>query len=102
MTNKEKLLYLSDLTVLYADDDPLLLETTGYVLQSFFKQVYLVPNGLEALRMYETKDIHIIILDNKMPLLDGLNTATQIRKYDSNIPIFLLLIMLNNPTYSKR
>lgn len=88
MTNKEKLQYLSELTVLYADDDPLLLETTGYVLQSFFKKVYLVSNGHEALHMYETKEIHIIILDNKMPLLNGLDTATQIRELDSNVPIF--------------
>lgn len=88
MTTKEKLLYLSELTVLYADDDPLLLETTGYVLQSFFKQVHLVSNGLEVLRLYETNKIHVFILDNKMPLLNGLDTATQIRKHDNNVPIF--------------
>lgn len=48
----------------------------------------LATNGSEALSIYETQEPNIVILDNKMPLVEGLEVARQIRKTDKNIPIF--------------
>ena len=88
MTTKEKLNYLKNLTVLYADDDAVLLEYMRVVLEGFFASVITATNGVEALEAYEQNTIHIIILDNQMPLASGLDVATKIRKQDKKIPIF--------------
>jgi DNA-binding response OmpR family regulator len=88
MTDKSKLEYLKTLTVLYADDDEVLLEYTRIILDAFFGQVVTARDGLEALEKYEKNEINIVILDNKMPHLGGLEVATKIRENDKSTPIF--------------
>ena len=46
-------------------------------------------NGQEALEMVKNKDIHLILLDIMMPVMDGITAMYKIREI-SNVPIILL------------
>lgn len=82
---------LKNLSILYADDDDMLRESTSNTLQTLFKKVYSAKNGNEAIEVYEkNKDIQIIMLDIKMGSISGIEVAQKIRLTNENIPIFLV------------
>ena len=79
---------LHDKTILIAEDDLSsykLLE--GYLKPSSANLLY-APNGVEAMTIFlSNQSIDLILLDIKMPLLNGIDTAKEIRKIDKKIPI---------------
>lgn len=78
-----------NMSVLYAEDDELLRESTTKTLEFFFNTVYSVKDGNEALGIYNNKKPDILIFDIKMPYIDGLELSSIIRKSDSIIPIII-------------
>ena len=80
---------------LIADDDPILLDTAVDTLESLGITADRANSGSEALEMirrrHETgKDYDVVILDWKMPEMDGIGTIRQIRtEIDARIPILL-------------
>ena len=80
---------------LIADDDPVLLDTAADTLESLGITAEKAENGSEALekirRRHETgKDYDVVILDWKMPDMDGIGTIRRIRtEVDARIPILL-------------
>ena len=81
---------LKTLNLLYVEDSDILREEFSKSLSSFFSTVYEAQNGIEALTIYEKKDIHMIITDNRMPMMDGLELIEEIRKKDEDIPICIM------------
>ena len=80
---------------LIADDDPILLETAVDALESLGIHAEQAKTGMEALEMvrhrHETgKDYNVVILDWKMPDLNGIETIKRIRsEVNAKIPILL-------------
>lgn len=58
------------------------LETEGYV-------VYDAANGKEAITVLEQEEIHLVLMDIMMPVMDGISAMVEIRKF-SNVPVILL------------
>ena len=85
-------MYLPPIKALLADDDEILLETTKDTLLSIGVETDTAHNGTEAIDMATTrKDYQLIILDWKMPDMNGIETARQIRsKIGNNVPIILI------------
>ena len=87
----EEEMRLPDLRVLLADDDPVLLETAKDTLASLGAETDTAGSGREAVDMAAEKDYQVVILDWKMPDLDGVETARQIReKVGGKVPILLV------------
>ena len=70
------------ITILVAEDDEdnrfilkMLLEMRGY-------RVLTAANGLDALAAIERERPHLILMDLRMPLLNGLATTRQLRQHD--------------------
>ena len=86
---------IENVDALIADDDPVLLETAADTLESLGIHADQAGSGMEALEMirrrHETgKDYSVVILDWKMPGVDGIETIRRIRKeIDAPIPILL-------------
>ena len=86
---------LNPIDVLIVDDDEVLLETAVDTLESLGARTDQAHSGAEALEMVrrrheEGKDYGVVILDWKMPDMDGIETIRRIRaETDANIPILL-------------
>ena len=86
----------ADLSVLVADDDELSMEGAVEILQEMGMIAEGVLSGEEALEKVvvhheERQDYNAVILDWKMPGMDGVATARAIRaKVGENVPIIIL------------
>lgn len=47
-------------------------------------------NGEEAIAMYKSEKPDLILMDMKMPVMDGLTSSMKIREIDKEIPIIAL------------
>lgn len=87
---EEVLQYCSHKELLYIEDNDSAREFTMELLSRFFKKITLAKNGLEGLKVLQTKKIDIIISDVNMPKMDGITMSAEIKKTDKNLPIILL------------
>ena len=80
---------MEKLKVLVVDDDREIVESIAIFLQADGYLVRKAYNGLEALDIVMTENVHLIILDIMMPELDGIKTLLKVRE-SKNLPIILL------------
>jgi CheY-like chemotaxis protein len=64
-----------DYTVLIVDDDPVIRESLVELLKGERYRVLAASNGREALDQLERESVALVILDMRMPVLDGLSFA---------------------------
>lgn len=81
---------LKELTVLFADDDEIFLNSTQKTLEMLFGSVFVATNGEDALSLYNNMHPNIIMLDIRMGNVNGLEVAGEIRKTNKHIPIFII------------
>ena len=81
---------LKQLTILYAEDEKTTRENITKTLKLFVNDVIAVEDGAEAIAAFSKKQVHIVILDYVMPIIDGNSVARAIREKNSNIPIIML------------
>ena len=81
---------LKHYTILYAEDDLDLQKITTEYLQRYFKKVYIASDGQEALNLYDTRQVDVLLLDINMPHVNGLEVARNIRGINETIPIMML------------
>ena len=74
--------YMPTYKILVAEDTPDTREIIEYTLKKEGFEVYVTPNGQEALKKLKEVTPDVIILDVMMPVLDGIETCRQIRKMD--------------------
>ncbi len=78
-----------ELTVLCVDDEPLAREYLSLKLKRIFKEVYTADDGTTGLNAFRSKNPDLIITDNRMAYMDGIEMIMQIREEDAEIPIIL-------------
>ena len=81
---------LKDYTVLYAEDESIIRLNITQQLSRYFKKVYAVKDGEEALIMYNEIHPDVLMLDINMPKLSGLEIARKVRQNNKNIPIVII------------
>jgi two-component system alkaline phosphatase synthesis response regulator PhoP len=69
-------------TILFADDDPDILEMISYNLKKEGYNVVTALNGEEAVQLCEKIQPDLILLDVMMPKMDGVEVCETIRKLD--------------------
>ena len=75
--------------ILVVDDDREIVRAIALTLESEGYTVLKAYDGMEALDLVATKNIHLIIIDVMMPRLDGLSAIMRIRE-GKNLPIIVL------------
>ena len=75
--------------ILVAEDND-----SNYILMSYILKKYYeydrAKTGLEAVEKAKSGSFDIILMDIKMPEMDGLTATKEIRKFNPNIPIVAL------------
>jgi len=77
------------LNILVCDDDKEISEAIRIYLENEGYKVIKAYNGLEALKIVEDQEIHLVIMDIMMPQMDGLRATIKIRE-GQNIPVIIL------------
>ena len=88
----EEEMNLPPVTVLIADDDPVLRDTAADTLRAMGAETDTASGGQEAVRkVLDGAEYQVVLLDLKMPDLDGIEAARQIReKLGDKVPIMLI------------
>ncbi len=76
-------------TILVAEDN----ESNFLLVFTVLKKDYSIiraHNGVEAIDKFKSECPDIILMDIKMPEMDGLTATRKIREYDTRIPIIAL------------
>lgn len=80
---------MNKLKVLVCDDDKAIVNAVSIYLEQENYQVYKAYDGIELLDVLKDKEVHLIIVDQMMPRMDGLSALIEIRK-TRNIPVIIL------------
>ena len=76
--------------ILWADDEIDLLRPYVIFLEEKGYHVSTVTNGKDAIDLCQKESFDIIFLDENMPGLSGLETLTQIKAIDPNVPLVMI------------
>jgi signal transduction histidine kinase len=79
-----------ELTILCVDDEQKLREYIVTFCKKVFGKVLSACDGQNALEIYNSQKIDIIITDLKMPVLDGMGLISNIRQTNKQVPIIVL------------
>ena len=77
-------------TLLLVDDDPTTLEVIGDRLSSLGFTVLTARDGYEALEIINRDVLHGVLLDIRMPQLDGRTILTRLTKESPQLPIIVV------------
>ncbi|MBF0466953.1 MAG: response regulator [Nitrospirae bacterium] len=80
---------LKTISVLYVEDDCLVLESIGRFLKRRCKVVYEAENGKVGLELYRLHDVDIVITDLEMPVMNGFQMIKSILDTKDTQPIVI-------------
>ena len=75
--------------ILICDDEQDIVSALKIYLEAEGYRTFAAANGKEALELLDREDIHLVLLDIMMPVLDGVSALAKLREY-SNVPVILL------------
>ncbi|MCW2961426.1 MAG: hypothetical protein JWM90_1813 [Thermoleophilia bacterium] len=84
--------------VLVVDDQPENLRVLQLILEPLPVEVIVASSGEEALRVLLEHDVAVIVLDVRMPIMDGFETAQYVKRRErtKHVPIIFLTAMGND------
>ncbi|MBQ6273093.1 MAG: response regulator transcription factor [Oscillospiraceae bacterium] len=75
--------------ILICDDEKDIVSALKIYLEAEGYRTFAAANGREALAILDREDIHLVLLDIMMPVMDGVSALAKLREF-SNVPVILL------------
>lgn len=75
--------------ILICDDDQDIINALKIYLADPNYHIYEANNGIEALAVISREEMHLVLMDIMMPLMDGISAMVKIRER-SNVPVILI------------
>lgn len=79
----------SHFEILLAEDDESVSEVLADLLESHSYKVSLAVTGHEVLNLMKDKEFDLLLIDKKMPEMDGIECIKKIRETNQNLPIIM-------------
>lgn len=76
--------------ILIADDDDGILNVTKNIIQKLGYTVITASNGYDAIEKYKANEPHLVLMDLRMPGMDGTEAFFKIREINPNAKIILM------------
>jgi len=89
------------ITILLVDDEPDILEFLGYNLEKEGYRVLKAKNGQKALKLAREHKPQLVILDVMMPVMDGMEACTEIRKIPELSSTLIAFLTARGEDYSQ-
>ena len=80
---------MKNYNILVVDDDKAITDAIEVYLTNEKYNIFKAYDGLQALNVLQTEDIHLILMDIMMPNMDGTRATMKIRE-EKQIPIIML------------
>ncbi|HUQ66925.1 MAG TPA: ATP-binding protein, partial [Flavitalea sp.] len=77
---------LKGVKVLVAEDSVVNMTITRKFLQRWDVTIHEAVNGLEAVQLFKDNEYSLVLIDLDMPIMDGYEALTEIRKLNPTIP----------------
>ncbi len=79
-----------EISLLFVEDDVVLQNVYKYTLTKIVDKLYFANNGKEGYQLYKKYRPQIIVTDIRMPVINGLDMARNIKMLDKNVRIILV------------
>lgn len=82
---------LKNLTILYVEDNEDVSRVTAMVLEEYLGRILLAKNGAQALGLFNTHAVDIVLTDILMPKMNGIEFARLVRSgvHNAKCPIII-------------
>jgi DNA-binding NtrC family response regulator len=87
---------MKNIRVLLVDDEERFVVSTRKFLINRGFDVLTAFNGVSALEILEANDIHVVVLDVKMPGMDGISVLKEIK---ARFPLVEVVMLTGNATF---
>ncbi len=87
---------MKNILVLLVDDEERFVLSTRKFLTNRGFDVLTAFNGMSALEVLEANDIHVVVLDVKMPGMDGISVLKEIK---ARFPLVEVVMLTGNATF---
>ncbi|MFH1338426.1 MAG: response regulator [Candidatus Omnitrophota bacterium] len=81
---------MSEKQILVIDDDEAIRKSFALALEDTGYRVDTAESGEKGIEMERKARYKLIFLDLKMPGMNGVETLLEIRKIDSNVPVYVI------------
>jgi len=93
-------------SILVVDDEKLMTSSLSLLLKKSGYDVSVAHSGKEAMQKVKEKDYNLIVADIRMPVIDGIETVVNIRKYlkqsrKGSIPEIIITGYADEKSYKK-
>ena len=81
---------MQKMRLMLVDDEERFLSTTKKLLERKGHEIFTATSGAESLEKLQARNIHVVILDVKMPGMDGIATLKEIKKRFPLVEVIML------------
>ncbi|HEY8387263.1 MAG TPA: response regulator [Parasegetibacter sp.] len=78
------------MTILWVDDEIESLQSQKLFLESKGYKVYTLTNGFDAIDFVKENEVDVVLMDETMPGITGLETLAKIKEVNQQIPVVLI------------
>jgi len=81
---------LKDKSVLYVEDDELVLKNVAKLMRGYFKDFRCAKDAKSAFEIFENHKIDILLVDIELPKVNGIEFIKRVRKIEEYIPVVII------------